>query len=90
MAAARINSLMKRFYDNSDDITTLEKLAAVLRTIKELPLELDMWKAQNMCFSVWKNMYDRMNNSANQNDQHAKDWIKNFTSLAEYLEVKPG
>lgn len=90
VAAARIDSFMKRFYDNPDDITTLEKLVAVLRILRELPVELDMWKTQNMCFKLWKNMYDSMNSGASRGDQHAKDWIKNFTSLAEFLEVKPG
>ena len=88
VAAAKINSLMKRFADNPADIATLDKLAGVLAALKELPVELDMWKTQNTCFALWKNMYDRMNKNAQQGDERAARWVKAFNSLAEYLAVK--
>ncbi len=90
VAAAKINSLMKRFSEDPDDITTLEKLVTVLRVLKELPVELDIWKAQNMCFTLLKNMYDRMSKNAQQGDEHAVKWVNEFNSAAEYLEVKAG
>ncbi len=90
LAAAKINSLMKQFSGNPDDTVMLEKLVAVLGVVRELPVELDFWKTQNMCFALWKKVYDNMNAKALQGDQHAKDWIKGFSGLAEFLAVKLG
>jgi hypothetical protein len=90
IAASKINSLMKRLYDNPDDAATLHKLGEILRMLKELPLELDMWQSQNLCFALSKNVYDKMNRAAQEGNPDAQKWLEDFNSVADYLEVKAG
>jgi alpha-amylase/alpha-mannosidase (GH57 family) len=84
----KINSLMKRLYDNAEDIATLGKLEAVLRILSELPHDLELWKAQNMCFALRKTVYDHMYKNAQEGNENAQKWIRDFNSVADYLDVK--
>ncbi|OHB54564.1 MAG: glycoside hydrolase [Planctomycetes bacterium GWF2_50_10] len=90
VASGKINNLMRRVYLNPQDTPVLEKLEAVLRILKPLPQELDLWKAQNMCFELRKNYYESTKQRAQQGSEDARKWLENFNKVAEYLEVKVG
>jgi hypothetical protein len=88
VASQRINKLMEKLSQTPEDVLVLQKIEAILRILSALPLELDVWKAQNVYFSIGKQLYSGMRENAEKGDNNAKKWIEHFDSLGHYLQVK--
>jgi alpha-amylase/alpha-mannosidase (GH57 family) len=88
VASQKINSLMKNFYEMPEELPRLEKMEAVVRILQGTVPEINVWQAQNMCFSLRKQHYAKMKDAANKGFRDARKWIAEFNKIAEYLEVK--
>lgn len=88
VASQRINKFMEKLSQTPEDVLVLKKIEAILRILSVLPLELDMWKAQNVYFSIGKQLYSGMRENAEKGDNNAKKWIEHFNRLGHYLQVK--
>jgi len=87
-ASQRINTLMEGLSKTPEDVSLLETIEAIFRILSALPLELDLWKTQNIYFSIGKKIYGRMREKAERGDQTAKKWVEHFNSLGNYLYVR--
>lgn len=64
----------------------MEKITLSLELLLTLPLELDLWKAQNHYFHLTKSIYpDIVSQSAL--DPLAMQWVKTFDRLGDMLLV---
>ena len=88
VASQKINSLMERLSQTPEDVSLLEPIEAIFRILSALPLEFDLWKTQNIYFSIGKQLYSRMREKAEKGDQAAKKWVEHFNSLENYLHVR--
>jgi len=88
VASQRVNKLMGKLSQTPEDVLVLQNIEAILRILSTLPLELDMWKAQNVYFSIGKQLYGGMRERAEKEDNNAKKWIEHFNGLGHYLQVK--
>jgi alpha-amylase/alpha-mannosidase (GH57 family) len=88
VASQRVNSLMQRLAGIPEDTTLLETIGNVLRVLSTIPLELDLWKAQNIYFLIGTQRYDEMEKRSNQGDSNAKTWLEHFNRLGEHLNVR--
>ena len=88
VASQRVNSLMQRLAGIPEDTTLLETIGNVLRVLSTIPLELDLWKAQNIYFLIGTQRYDEMEKRSNQRDSNAKTWLEHFNRLGEHLNVR--
>jgi alpha-amylase/alpha-mannosidase (GH57 family) len=88
VASQRVNSLMQGLDGTPEDTTLFETIEDVLRVLSAIPLELDLWKAQNIYFSIGTQRHDEMKKRADQGDSKAKTWLEHFTKLGEYLNVR--
>lgn len=87
VASRRISELMNQFIDRPDDIPLMETIVILLRNFSLLSLQLDLWKAQNIYFSMGKKFYvAKQRNSLS--DHMAQRWISTFDSLGQILQVK--
>ena len=87
VASRKVTSLMQRLSEIPEDATLLETIGDVLRALSAIPLELDLWKAQNIYFSIGTHRYDEMEKSSDPGDTRAKKWLEHFNRLGEYLNV---
>jgi len=78
---------MQRLAGIPEDTTLLETIGDVLRVLSAIPLELDLWKAQNIYFSIGTQRHDEMEKRSDQRDSNAKTWLEHFNRLGEYLNV---
>ncbi|MDD5223841.1 MAG: DUF3536 domain-containing protein [bacterium] len=83
----RVNFRMEKLAQAPENVFLLEHLYQALTVLSVLSLELDIWKAQNICFSIGKLLYEEMQEKAGQNDQLAKKWIELFVGLEKHLRV---
>ncbi len=88
VATQRINSLMEKLCRDPQNLPLLEAIENVFRMLTELPLDLDLWKSQNVFFSVTRTLYQKMKKKSDRGEDGAKKWIENMEKIGRYLKVK--
>jgi len=88
VANQKINLLMQRLSQAPHNIALLDTIGDVLRVLSAIPLELDLWKAQNIYFSIGTQRYNEMEKKSDQGDSKAKKWLTHFNRLGKYLNVR--
>lgn len=88
VAQRKVNDFMKKFQKGPQEVGLLEPVEAILRILNPLSLNLDLWQAQNIYFSVGKNFYNTMQAKADQGNEDAKRWVEYFDRLGDLLTVK--
>jgi alpha-amylase/alpha-mannosidase (GH57 family) len=87
-ATQKINSLMQSFSQAPYKVALLETIENVFKALTALALQLDLWKAQNIYFSIGTQRYDEMEKKSDKGDTRAKKWLEHFNRLGEYLNVR--
>jgi alpha-amylase/alpha-mannosidase (GH57 family) len=87
VASQRINSLMEQLSKAPEEISLLETIEIAFKVLSALPLQLDLWKAQNIYFALGKEWYDEMEERAAGGDEASKEWIDHFKRLGDNLHV---
>lgn len=88
IASMRINSMMETFSHKYEEIELIDKIEGSLKLLTSLPLSLDLWKAQNIYFSIGKSIYKAMKERAERGDVISRKWIEGFRKLGYYLRVR--
>jgi len=88
VASQKINSLMQTLSQAPDEVSVLETIENVFRILSALALQLDLWEAQNIYFSIGTQRYDEMEKRSDQGDSGAKQWLAHFNKLGAYLNVR--
>ncbi len=87
VASKRIEKLMTQFYANPHDIDLGRTIATVLRILRMLSLNLDLWKTQNLYFAMTRTIYPAMQEKIKNGNTNAQDWVAGFENLGRYLKV---
>lgn len=87
VASSKINGLMARFSKSPEDYSIAEMIVVILRNLSALNLNFDLWKAQNIYFSIGRQMYSQKQGQA-ATDQSAQRWVSAFEDLGKILQVK--
>jgi alpha-amylase/alpha-mannosidase (GH57 family) len=88
VAGKWITGTMERLNEEPEDILLIEKINDVIEASTPLALPLDLWKAQNIYFSIGRNLHGSMEEKAGKNESAAKEWLEAFLRLGHYLQVK--
>jgi hypothetical protein len=83
-----VSSIMEKLNEQPENIQLFETIEEIMGVIKPLSLSLDLWKAQNIYFSISRNFYNSMKEKAERGDTQAEQWVDDFLKLGEYLHVK--
>ncbi len=86
LAGQRISGLMKRLSQHPENVMVMEKVIAILEFLRQLNLDLDLWKAQNIYFAMGRRIYPDIALQA-RSDEMAGRWVKLFEHLGEILKV---
>jgi len=87
-ASRKINELMDLLSRKPKNIGLIVKIESIIRMMRILPIELDLWKAQNMYYSVGKEFYEEMERIAETGDDVSRKWVDSFMKIGNYLGVK--
>jgi alpha-amylase/alpha-mannosidase (GH57 family) len=88
VASKRINLLMENLLARPDDIPLIEKINNTLELLNTLLIELDLWKAQNIYFSIANSVYKEIKEKLEKFDSSNEQWLEAFRRLGYYLRVK--
>jgi len=88
VATSWINFSMEKLSQQPEERALLGKIEAVLRLLDSLSVDLNLWKAQNTCFSVGRGeLHREMDESVEKGDDAAKSWNEVFHQVCSYLNV---
>jgi alpha-amylase/alpha-mannosidase (GH57 family) len=88
VATAWINSFMERLSHQPQELALLGKVEVVLKLLNSLSVEVDLWKAQNTCFSIGKALGKEMKERVEKGDDSARAWVETYRQLCSHLHVK--
>ena len=87
-ANACVNRQVARLAVASRDLALLERIQKLLVLLKELRLDLDIWQAQNVYFSVILTMYPEEQNRVESGDEQAREWVRLVAEVGNLLQIK--
>ncbi len=82
-----INTKMEHFRDEPNKTVLPERINDALETLEPLSLSLNLWKAQNIYFSISQDFFRVMKNREDNGDDYAKKWVQCFLKLGINLHV---
>jgi len=82
-----IDRLIIQFEKKPYEVENMEKIELFIKILNRLHLELNFWKAQNVYFTVGREMLEKMKKQAKKGDIKAKRWVDIFYYLAKYLSL---
>jgi hypothetical protein len=68
----------------------LASLEALIRLVRSMPFEVDLWNAQNHVCELLQRVYPEMKRRADNGDESVHDWLAAFGNLGELLKVRVG
>jgi alpha-amylase/alpha-mannosidase (GH57 family) len=83
----KINSVMQEFSAEPNRVALLETIEHIFGVLGDLNLEMDLWEAQNIYFSMGKEHYDAMEGKASEGDGAAQKWLEHFNRVGQSLHV---
>jgi hypothetical protein len=87
MAKDWLNAFMKKVQQHPEEVSSYEKMGKVLGLLTSLFVEPDLWKVQNIYFSIGKKLYGPMKEKADGGDDLARRWSEVFGQLGFRLRV---
>jgi alpha-amylase/alpha-mannosidase (GH57 family) len=88
IATNKINSLLSEFLEKTNDLKLLKNISEMMSTLKPLSLDLQLWEAQNIYFSIIKTSYSKMSRESKKGNNIAKEWLELFNNVGTYLQIK--
>jgi len=86
-ATQKLDWFMTRLTRHSRETKLLHLICEFLRVCHILPLNLNVWRAQNIYFSMAQRLYPKMKGLAEQGDEDARVWMSAFEQLSKFLKV---
>ncbi|MBI4309713.1 MAG: DUF3536 domain-containing protein, partial [Candidatus Omnitrophica bacterium] len=87
LASACICRLMSRLREHPEDVVLMEKITTSLGLLEQLQLDLDLWKTQNIYFTMARAIYPAIVAQAPA-DALSRRWAALFERLGDILQVK--
>jgi len=88
IASKQINGLMEKLMEKPDDITLLQTVSQIVKALNDIHLGLDLWKSQNILFSISRLHLGEQRARAEKGDMAAKKWMELFESLENDMHVR--
>jgi alpha-amylase/alpha-mannosidase (GH57 family) len=83
----RLEEVVPELAANPQALSSLLRLEALTDVARSLPFEVDLSKAQNICYQLLETIYPEKR-QFEQPDQETSQWITHLFSLAEKLRVR--
>ena len=83
-----LRRLSEQFLENPRDMQLLSKFEAAAGVARNLPFEVNVWRAQNNYYTLMQQLLPEMHGRALTGDAEARAWVDHFVALGQNLAVK--
>jgi alpha-amylase/alpha-mannosidase (GH57 family) len=87
-ASSWIAGAFQKIQSNPEDPVLLGQIERILQILSTLNLDLDLWKSQNIYFSLGRSVYAEVKARALEGDPWASEWVGYFERMGPFLKVK--
>jgi hypothetical protein len=87
-AGAAVTSLMEQVGEEEKSLTVMETVRTILERLKEIEVDLNLWKAQNYYFSAAREVFPMMTRRSTAGEEGAVRWVELFENLGLHLGVR--
>lgn len=84
-ASQKITDQFSKLSNAPENIEIIKWISALIQTINQLPVTLNLWQSQNIAFKIAENQYRRIKEQA---DETSKEWVLAFTQLCELIGLR--
>jgi alpha-amylase/alpha-mannosidase (GH57 family) len=88
MVSGKAEALMGRLEENPEDPANIERVLGLLEAVAALSLDLNLWKSQNVYFSLGRKVLSPMRGRAEAGDEAARTWKDLFLRLGGLLRAR--
>ena len=88
VASSAISSLTENLAGNREKLSLMEEIEHTIRLLRSLPLDLDLWRSQNIYFDIGQSFYEKAKARAEKGEKEAVKWLEVFRKLGDQLQVK--
>lgn len=88
VSSQKLTLLMEALFQKPEEVSLLEKIDGLLRILESFPLELNLWKSQNIYFALCKQIRNTMLERDKQGDPTAGKWVELMDRLGHRLKVR--
>ncbi len=84
-ASNRITNEFAKLSETPSDVQQLNSLNSFIAALRQLPVKLDLWHAQNSAYKIAQNLYKPMKEKT---DAASQEWAKTFESLCLSIGIR--
>jgi hypothetical protein len=88
VASIRLNRILGEIQKKPEDLSRLLNADNLLRTLKAFPIDLDLWRSQNIYFTLCQNLAGVMRDRERSGDPLARQWMELMQNIGSFLSVK--
>jgi hypothetical protein len=85
LASERIDNEFNKLSQAPENLQTINAITGLIRMIKELPIQLNLWESQNIAFKIAQSRYQTLKQ---KDDETSKLWIASFAKLCELVGIR--
>jgi hypothetical protein len=82
---AHLDRVVDRWQNDLESLDWIQQLTSLTTLLQKLPFEVNLWKPQNVYFTLKNAVYSRAKLRADEGDNAARVWLQQFTQLGEQL-----
>ena len=82
-----LERLALKLAEDPHDVNTLQRLARAASLAGTLPLDVDLWRAQNIIYQLLRDVYPDYAARVRAGDLAASAWLELFTGVAAQLRL---
>jgi alpha-amylase/alpha-mannosidase (GH57 family) len=82
-----IKRMSEQLLDNPCDLQLMTRLEATAGLAKDLPFEVNIWKAQNNYYIILQRLLPEFLERADLGNPEAREWVTHFLNLGSHLSV---
>ncbi len=82
-----ITCAMERLQKDPEERERMEEITGVLRLLSSVDVVMDLWRPQNIYFSLGESIYPQMKSYLEKQGQAAEEWVRCFEELGNHLNV---
>ena len=85
LASEKITEEFNKIAEDPENLLNITAVTDLIRMVKELPLELNLWESQNIAFKIAQNRYQTLKS---KDDEASKLWVASYSKLCELIGIR--
>jgi hypothetical protein len=84
----KLEEMMQQFASQPGQLELLIQIQGIAALLSSLPLEVNLWKIQNLYFEMLRHVRPHNQAMALEGEATARDWLEHFDKLGDHLRFR--